>query len=189
MTRHLRAQAGRERFGAAFNISPISVKAGQFLAHIHNSQIHVAAACFRAVIFGGDHQPRSKSRLLKLRIHRQQAEVRAIATPLHIDAAAYNAQVIRYQKAAGLKQLVHRRQVNAVVIDEKAFGLPKSSINHRRDGFCVPHLRDPQPQDFFLQPDLLPGWLVQAAGNREKGIESFPPQTSYETGENAVLGI
>jgi hypothetical protein len=117
------------------------IEGGQFLAHIHNAQIHKTAACLGAVIFGGLHQLAAKPRLLTLRVYRQQAHIRSAAPRFHVNATAKNSEVVGDQEAPLLEQTAHRLQVDTILIDEEALGMAKGGVDHRYDGFRVQKFR------------------------------------------------
>src|SRR5579863_9549176 len=77
----------RKGQGTAFGIAEAVVKPGQFLAQVHDGQVHELAACVATIFFrSGDHAS-SEARTLYLGIDREQAEISALSAKFHVDAA------------------------------------------------------------------------------------------------------
>jgi hypothetical protein len=96
-------------------VSPATVEAGQFLAHIDDPQVHKTAARLGTEFLGRVHERRSDSSLLVAWIHRQQAEVSAFALEFNIDTAQECVTVLGQpfgeQKLSRFHQRLHRIDV------------------------------------------------------------------------------
>jgi len=87
MTRLVGVLVVREGKRSVFAIAQTMIKRGQFGPQVHNRQIHEAAACGAAIVFGGGDHARSKTGTLQCGFDREQAKISAIVSQLDVNAS------------------------------------------------------------------------------------------------------
>jgi hypothetical protein len=130
-------------------VSPATVEAGQFLAHIDDPQVHKTAARLGTEFLGRVHERRSDSSLLVAWIHRQQAEVSAFALEFNIDTAQECVTVLGQpfgeQKLSRFHQRLHRIDRDPVTIHQERFDRLERSVDQSSDSIRVFGLSKTKP--------------------------------------------
>ena len=126
----------REREGSVFDVSEPPVVSVEFLAQIHDRQVHEKTAGGTAVFFGHRDQARTHTGSLSRGIDCEQAEISSIAAHFLINAADQDAGFFDEQEFSLLEKLAHFVWVGAVRVAEEALRA-EGSVHQARNVFGV----------------------------------------------------
>jgi hypothetical protein len=108
------------------------VVGGQFLANIHEGEVHESASGGAALLLGGGDQARADSGALTLRLHCQQPEVTSFAAQFDINATGQHILFEEHEEFSLLEKGGYFLRVGAIGVDEETLGA-KGSIHQARD--------------------------------------------------------